>query len=295
VHGDGTAPDVAHVPFIVVAPGLEPGRSQELVHHVDVLPTLLELLGVERPAGEAGLPLGRYWRDGRVLPERVLYTDVGDEVSAYQGDRFERLRMDEYRETNEAFRWSADTGWEPAETQSSLHETLAGYAAQSAPIEPTAAPDAAEQERLRALGYLEPETPDDVSRAATKRGIEAERRGAPAEAIAHYREALRDNPSFTEAANNLAWLLATSEPELRDAATAIELAQLVLEQDPESPAVLDTLAAAYAAAARYPEAVATQRRAIAALSTSKPEVRADFRSRLEDYEAQARAGSETGH
>jgi len=122
-------------------------------------------------------------------------------------------------------------------------------------------------------------------------GLNAERAGDHAKAIGHYREALRDNPQFIEAANNLAWLLATTEqPGLRDPAAAIELAQTALEQDAGSPAILDTLAAAYAAAQRYADAVRTQRQALAALSTSDPSIQADFRKRLEAYAERLAAG-----
>lgn len=291
-HGDGTAPNLAHVPFILVAPGLSPGRSRELVHHVDVVATLLELLGKEPPAGSVGLPLARYWRDGSSLPRRVVYTDVGGEVSAYRGERFERLRKDPYREESAVYTWTAEDGWDPAEADPTLHQQLARYAARSAPLRTATAPDAGEQDRLRALGYLPPRSKDDTSRAETALGVAAERQGDHAKAVAHYRAALRDNPRYPEAANNLAWLVATTEqPGLRDPRAAIELAGIALEQDPGSPAILDTLAAAYAAAERYPDAVRTQRQALEALSTSDASIQADFRARLEAYQERRRGGT----
>ena len=38
---EGSLPELVHVPFVLVAPGLEPGRFRDVVHHVDVAPTLL--------------------------------------------------------------------------------------------------------------------------------------------------------------------------------------------------------------------------------------------------------------
>jgi arylsulfatase A-like enzyme len=91
VHSHTTTPDIAHVPFVLRAPGIPPVRRAELVGHVDVLPTLLELAGL--PAAEAarGIALGPYLRSGRPLPERTLICDMGSELAAYRGDRFVRV------------------------------------------------------------------------------------------------------------------------------------------------------------------------------------------------------------
>jgi cytochrome c-type biogenesis protein CcmH/NrfG len=119
--------------------------------------------------------------------------------------------------------------------------------------------------------------------------VVAERSGDAASAVAHYRAALRADPQRVEAANNLAWILATaSEPALRNPAEAIALAERVAREKPGDPSVLDTLAAAYAAAERYEDAAATQARAVAALAPGASPLRADLESRLERYRARAR-------
>ncbi len=65
------------------------------------------------------------------------------------------------------------------------------------------------------------------------------------------------------AANNLAWLRATDpDPGLRDGAQAVTLAQIPIELSPNNPSWLDTLAAAYAEAGRFAEAVQTAERAL---------------------------------
>ena len=89
-------------------------------------------------------------------------------------------------------------------------------------------------------------------------------RGQLAETIRHYREAVRIRPDFRTAANNLAWLLATArDPSLRDPALAVSLAEraAALSAAPD-PSVLDTLAAAYAAAGRYGEAARVAEQAL---------------------------------
>ena len=79
----------------------------------------------------------------------------------------------------------------------------------------------------------------------------------------HGREALRLAPDLVPAANNLAWLLATCpDPDVRDGDEAIRLAETAQDASPSaSPGILDTLAAGYAAAGRFEEAVRTATRA----------------------------------
>jgi tetratricopeptide (TPR) repeat protein len=81
--------------------------------------------------------------------------------------------------------------------------------------------------------------------------------GAVAQAIPQYQEALRLKPADPEIQNVLAWLLATApEASLRDGSKAVELAlQANKETGGENPAALHTLAAAYAEAGKFSEAV----------------------------------------
>jgi len=82
-------------------------------------------------------------------------------------------------------------------------------------------------------------------------------------AIEHGREALRLAPGYLEAANNLAWVLATAyDPALRDPPGAIRLVESAALESGD-PGMLDTLAAAYAADGRFQDAVANAHRAAA--------------------------------
>jgi len=166
-HGTGTMPDVVHVPLIVKAPGLAPGRSRDLVHHVDVLPTILDLAGLPARPDAAGTALARHWRAGTPVPERVLFADVGREVSGYRGDHIERSHIEQDGSvTRSAFRWRADGGWAPAAVQGDLRAQVESYAAREPSTLEAPAPSAAEIERLRALGYVAPESdaPADTAR-----------------------------------------------------------------------------------------------------------------------------------
>jgi len=125
----------------------------------------------------------------------------------------------------------------------------------------------------------------DAVKVHWARGLAAQHSGDLRGAIASYREALRTDPDRMEVANNLAWILATApDPSLRAPQEAIELAQRAARRNSE-PSVLDTLAAAYAAAGRYPEAAQTEARAVAALPPGSP-LRADLERRLAEYRAQ---------
>ena len=81
--------------------------------------------------------------------------------------------------------------------------------------------------------------------------------GKAPEALAAWRAVLRIDPDHVAVLNQTAWVLATSpDASLRDGAQAVALAERAARlAGGRQPAVLDTLAAAYAEAGRFPEAV----------------------------------------
>ncbi len=95
-------------------------------------------------------------------------------------------------------------------------------------------------------------------------GIALAQLGRRKEAIGHYEQALRIKADFAEAQNNLAWLLATlPQQEGGDPNRALALAhQVCAITENRVPAYLDTLAAAYAAAGLFNEAVPTAQKAV---------------------------------
>ena len=114
------------------------------------------------------------------------------------------------------------------------------------------------------------------------------RKGSVDEAIAHYQKALQINPDYAEAMNNLACVLATCpQASLRNGKQAVELAQRANQLTGDgNPVVLGTLAAAYAEAGRFPEAVATAQRALQLAETQSNTALADaLRSQLKLYQA----------
>lgn len=108
------------------------------------------------------------------------------------------------------------------------------------------------------------------------------------EALAQFQQAVRLKPDYSEALNDLAWELATApQSSARDGNKAVELAlkaeQLTGSNDLD---VIDTVAAAYAEAHRFADAVQAAKRAIGFARSSGQESRvAQLSSELELYQA----------
>lgn len=111
-------------------------------------------------------------------------------------------------------------------------------------------------------------------------------RGRFEDAVRHLREAHRAAPTWAVAMADLAWLLATAPDErLRQPHEAVRLAEQAVElSGRQNLAALDALAASYAAARRFEEAVATGEVALAlAVASGASRVADELRVRLERY------------
>ena len=112
--------------------------------------------------------------------------------------------------------------------------------------------------------------------------------GKTDEAIDSYNQLLQRMPDSVEALNNLAWLLAVSDPARGgDPGRAVQLAQRAGELGGrENTRCLDTLAAAYAAAGRFDDAMLTADKAVQlAESAGQFPLAKAVRARLELYRA----------
>ncbi len=79
-----------------------------------------------------------------------------------------------------------------------------------------------------------PETPSLLARS----GIVQQMSGDVSSAVESYRKALKINPRYAVAANNLAYILSQNE---EDQEQALELAQMAREVAPDDPRIADTL------------------------------------------------------
>jgi len=112
--------------------------------------------------------------------------------------------------------------------------------------------------------------------------------GNRAMAAKYFALAVEAIPTDVFLLNRLGWLLATSpEDSIRQGAKAVAVAERAVELTARKDATsLDTLAAAYAEADRFSDAVRVGSEAIAlAERTGRPELLAELRDRLARYQA----------
>ena len=168
-HGNALWDTILRVPLIIRAPGRVPAaeRIDAPVGLIDVLPTILDLLGLPPYAQAQGRSLVPLLRGGE-LPERTLfaevasYTDqIGAHVTARRGDvkwiiekrTGSAFAFDVRRDPREEHDLSAQM---PPEIPRQILEQFQRHCA-TLPVTLSGSPalDADERARLRALGYLE--------------------------------------------------------------------------------------------------------------------------------------------
>jgi tetratricopeptide (TPR) repeat protein len=112
--------------------------------------------------------------------------------------------------------------------------------------------------------------------------------GKRAEGLAHWRQALSRDPDNVQVLNEAAWVLSTTEDaSLRNGAEAVSMAEHAVGlTSGHEPAIIGTLAAAYAETGDFEKAAATDRRA-ADLATQQgnTQLAATLASRLAQFEA----------
>ena len=114
--------------------------------------------------------------------------------------------------------------------------------------------------------------PDELKMRYVLAGILAQQ-GKTAETVVEYEAMLQIDPNHLVALNNLAWLLATApDAQVRNGVEAVRLSERAcrLTQD-RQPMFIGTLAAAYAEAGRFDEAIATAQKAMALATAAKSE------------------------
>ena len=106
--------------------------------------------------------------------------------------------------------------------------------------------------------------------------------------MAHWREAARLEPGNAVILSRLARVLATCpDASIRNGAEAVALAQRAAQlSDRRDPEILDTLAAAYAEAGRFPEAIQTAQEAAALAAAYNNKALSDtIQARIKLYQA----------
>jgi hypothetical protein len=101
------------------------------------------------------------------MPDRLVFCDVGRELTAYRGDGFVRVAdakraysastetgpVPSYRSSR--YTWGEDGGWSQVAGEAPLEEGIRSYADRVTPIKVSPVMSPKIRERLRALGYAE--------------------------------------------------------------------------------------------------------------------------------------------
>ena len=159
-HGHTLHEELLRIPLVVWAPGVRPARVDAPVSHVDLLPTILDALGVSPPAGLAGVSLWPLLGGGAPPPERVLVSEkmlYGPERRAWlrwpwkaivtEGAAPVLYQLD--RDPGEA----VDVAAEHAAELAALRAVGEAAAAAQSVAPHAAAIDAATRAQLESLGY----------------------------------------------------------------------------------------------------------------------------------------------
>ncbi len=153
------------VPLLIFAPGVKPGRVDQNVCHIDIFPTVCELLGLSRPAWLQGLSLVPAMQGKKLaaLDSRPIYFES---LYAYYrrgwaplrgflegGRKFIDLPIPEVYDIGKDFAETKNlAGTDVGRERSELAGLVKAGSAQAAAVKPLT--DAAAREKLQSLGYV---------------------------------------------------------------------------------------------------------------------------------------------
>ena len=236
------------VPLMMTGAGLAPGVIEAPVGHADILPTVLDLLGIGAPPGI----------DGRsavqdLEADRPIYFEALDAHLTRDWAPLSGVVTSQWKYIHLPMPELFDRTADPAEAQNladreparrdALERTRLGVANAPAAAAPPVAVDATADRRLRSLGYAAVSNPatvgaetrvysaaDDPKHLAAlnerfNSALEAFGAGRSAEALAALLALLADQPTFTTARTSAATVLATTG-RLREAAALLRQAPL---------------------------------------------------------------------
>jgi len=112
-HGHSMHDEVVRVPLVIRAPGFTPRRVNELVRQVDVLPTVLELVGLSIPSALAGRSLVQALR-GNAMDEIGALSELDNSNLLFDSWRTERWKL--IRSGADGARQLYDLAVDPLET-----------------------------------------------------------------------------------------------------------------------------------------------------------------------------------
>ena len=227
-HGYFAYNTTLRVPLIVAAPGLKPARVKDAVGHIDIFPTVCDLLGVGKPASLQGDSLAPLLR-GRARKARPIYFEA---LEAYlnrgwapvrgfieNGKKFVDAPLPELYDLEADFGETRNLVQDPdlPALKKRLQEIMAAGASPQAAPGGRAPADRETRERLRSLGYAAsrmtqlkssygPEDDLKTLLPLEQRSQQAERlkrQGRIPEAVYLLTEVLKQRPDFAKAYDQL--------------------------------------------------------------------------------------------
>ena len=165
-HGQSVLPELVQVPLIVVAPGTATRRVSDLVSHVDIAPTLLDLADLPPLEQGRGISLAPLMAGEKAKEPRAVFSDTEGESALYGPDRLTRVlgrglstRLQELAGPlrSETLIRRSDGAWRPAPTDTASLERISTYLSEAVQTVPVGLMEPEHIEQLRALGYLDPE------------------------------------------------------------------------------------------------------------------------------------------
>lgn len=263
------------VPLIIAGPGVATRVVPDQVRIVDVMPTVLDLAGIERPAAVQGASL-RPALDGQ-RQSLLAFSESWYPRFHYGWSQLQAVRDGTHKFILAPTRELYDVTADPAETKNlasadsaradTMERALRALVAQTSRDTTPKAPqavDAATEQRLRALGYVgggsaknleerprrDPKDTIALYNLLQLAGSDSEA-GRYDEAVAKVREALAADPEIIEAHSRLGNIQTKAGRHLE----AIAAYQRALALDPEHLLSTYNLALAYRSAGRIDEAI----------------------------------------
>jgi arylsulfatase A-like enzyme len=167
LHGRTMYQEVISVPLLVRGPGVPRGtRVAENVSLVDVVPTILDVLGVSAPAGIDGRSVAAYWRQpGEPHPAYLAFaeadwTNAQPDIKRMVRHGSHKLHLDRTTDATELYDVGADPGehddlaTRQADRVRELRVLLDAFGRDERPPVTVAPPTGDVLDRLRALGYV---------------------------------------------------------------------------------------------------------------------------------------------
>jgi tetratricopeptide (TPR) repeat protein len=190
----------------------------------------------------------RNWLSNEVLFRRALTVTINNAVAhQYLGEAL--LQQGRYREAEEQFLAALTI-------RPGYPDAKANYAL-------TLAREGKLDEAAQRLSSLLNESPSDAN-LHFNLAVVFQQKGDVHSAVSHYGDAIRIDPNYSDALNNLAWILATNpNPELRNGEQAVQLATRACNLTHfKKPIYIGTLAAAQAERGLFSDAIETARKAV---------------------------------